>query len=306
MKLGIIQKIQTLLLMLLAIWNVTGQVRYRDAIFEDIQKKTFTYADTLQLDFYAPKGDQERLKPLVLLVHGGGFVAGQRNGTEEIGMATKLAQKGYAVASMDYGLTMKGRSFGCDCPVEDKIETYRNAVQDASKALNYLVTYATDFQLDPNQIILMGSSAGAEIILNLIVMKEDYRFKSLLYPSATIIGAISFSGAVINSDYLNPKNAVPTLFFHGQKDDKVPFAIGSHHDCQASDSGYLMLDGPKEIARRLKDLGTSFYLLSDPEGGHEWADIAYKFPDVVSNFLYQHILGNESIQEEATIHKPEW
>jgi len=281
-----------------------GQTRYVADIYTDIQKRTFNYADTLNLDFYDSPSDKTSHKPLVILVHGGGFVASQRDGGEETTFSTTLAKKGYAVASISYRLTMKGKSFGCDCPTATKITTYIEAVEDLVKAIYYLTRYDNDFKVDPKRVILIGSSAGAETILNTIAMKDDYRFKHIRYPEATIIGAVSLSGAVLNRDYLTQENAVPTLFFHGKLDDKVPYETAAHHSCKPKDLGYLLLDGPFEIVNRLKELNVSYHLFTDPTGGHEWADIGYRFPKTITDFLYQNVLEKNPIHKEEAIAKP--
>ncbi len=124
-------------------------------------KRTFNYADTLLLDFYDAPTDKLITKPLVILVHDGGFVAGNRDGGGETDLSTSLAKKGYAVASISYQLTMKGEPFGCDCPAATKITTYVEAVEDVVKAIYYPTHYDHDFKVDPNKVILVGSSAGA-------------------------------------------------------------------------------------------------------------------------------------------------
>lgn len=280
------------------------QTRYKDAVFSDLRKRTFTYADTLQLDFYDSKFDEETLKPLVILVHGGGFVAGQRDGSDEVGLSTTLAKKGYAVASISYRLTMKGKSFGCDCPATLKMKTYVDAVDDVLKSLFYLTHYAADFRIDPNKIILIGSSAGAETILNTVVMKNHYLFKPMPFPNIKIIGVISLSGATLDSDYLTKENAVPMLFFHGKLDFKVPYEIAAHHHCGPNSQGYLILDGPLEITNKLKSLDVSYTLYTDPNGGHEWAELGYTFTTIITDFLYTNVWNNTPIQKTAIISKP--
>jgi acetyl esterase/lipase len=281
-----------------------AQKRFVDTIYHEIQKKTLVYADTLKLDFYEAKNDISTNKPLIILVHGGGFVAGRRDGGEETNFSSNMAKKGYAVASISYRLTMKGKSFGCDCPAAAKIKTYVEAVEDVVRALWFITRYAIDFRIDPKKIILVGSSAGAETILNTIGMKNNYLFKHIAYPKATIIGAVSLSGAMLDRDYLITGEAVPTLFLHGKSDIQVPYATAAHHSCKPADVGYLLLDGPFEIAKRLKELNQSYLLLTDPSGGHEWADIGYQKIDVIADFLFEHVLKNELIQVEGLIAKP--
>lgn len=283
---------------------VWSQTRYKDAVFTTIQKRTFVYADTLKLDFYDVKADSELSKPLVILVHGGGFAAGQRDGGDETALSTTLAKKGYAVASISYKLTRKGKSFSCDCPTPAKMTTYVDAVNDVLKSISYITKYATDFKINPNKIILIGSSSGAASILNTVVMKNHYLFKPLPVTNAKIIGLISFAGATIDSDYIIKQNAVPMLFFHGKLDNKVPYGIAAHHNCGPDTTGYLMLDGPIQITNKLKSLNASYALYTDPNGGHEWAGLGYSFTNIIGDFLYDNILNAVPIQKIEQIAKP--
>lgn len=284
-----------------------AQERYRDSIFGEIRVRTFDYADTLKLDFYDAALDSFSLKPVIILVHGGGFSAGQRNGEEEVKLARKFAQRGYGVASISYRLTMKNRDFGCHCAIPDKLQAYINGVDDLKKAKYFLTTYASDFQIDPKKIILVGSSAGAETVLNSTIMKDHYLFKQVDRDEGKVIGLISMSGATLESHYLSLGNAVPMLFFHGKQDKMVPFGIGSHHTCLPKSEGYLMLDGPVAIADRLNRLQTAYELYFDPMGGHEWADIAFGYFDTMAAFLYHVVLQGEFRQKiheiTAPIHK---
>ncbi len=289
------------ILMFFMVIVVNGQTRYVDNLFSDVRLRTFNYADTLNLDFYDAANDNLTDKPLLILVNGGGFSAGQRNGGEETNFGKSFAKKCYAVASIDYRLSRKGKSFGCDCPTATKINTYVEAVDDFSKAMHYLATYASDFKTNPEKIILVGSSAGAETVLDSIILKYHYLFKNVVSPKGNIIGAVSFSGTTLNVDYLPEYSAVPMLFFHGEKDDVVPYATAAHRSCKESDDGYLLLDGPLEITKKLRELRVSYELYTDPLGTHQWADLGYRQTDIISQFLYSVVLGNEKIQKQANI-----
>ena len=71
---------------------------------------TMTYADTLKTDIYfVPQMRKDQRSPLILLVHGGGFTSGNRDGELESAFALDMAQRGYVVASMSYDLVRKGQ-----------------------------------------------------------------------------------------------------------------------------------------------------------------------------------------------------
>ena len=55
------------------------------------------------MDIVRPKGASATPRPTVLLVHGGGFRAGNKEGY--IGLAVKLAERGYVAATANYRLS---------------------------------------------------------------------------------------------------------------------------------------------------------------------------------------------------------
>lgn len=67
-----------------------SQEMYVGQVYSDIEKSIHSYADTLQLDFYTAKEARAtKDRPLLVVVHGGGFAEGRRDNPEE----TKFAQK---------------------------------------------------------------------------------------------------------------------------------------------------------------------------------------------------------------------
>ncbi|WP_339629876.1 alpha/beta hydrolase fold domain-containing protein [uncultured Maribacter sp.] len=267
----------------------------------NVKMKTYNYADTLLLDFYSVQTDTFMMKPTIILVHGGGFTAGQRNGGDEKGISTYLAKLGFNVASIDYRLSRKKKSFGCDCAASIKMNTYTEAVADLSKAINYITKEAKPFQVDSSKIFLIGSSAGAETVLNFLFMRYDYRFKDLPYPDANILGAISISGAVVDENNIYAGNKVPLLFFHGVKDSVVPYGTNAHRNCATTDVGYLNLNGPKSIAERLSDIDGNYKVYYSEEGGHEWASLGFDFPELISRFIDQVLNGEATMRDFETI-----
>ncbi|WP_238857901.1 alpha/beta hydrolase [Poritiphilus flavus] len=278
-----------------------GQRRYLETVFTETQLLTLNYADTLKLDFYSPKKDTAIRRPLILLVHGGGFAIGTRDNELERGFCEAMAGKGYTVASISYRLTRKGKSFGCDCPANEKIQTFQAATEDILKATKYLTDRATELGFDKEKIILAGSSAGAEAVLNTAFMRYHQDFRSLPYPDIKFAGVVSFAGAVVDAGYLQSENAVPALMFHGEKDNLVPYGQAPHHYCDTDATGYLILDGSEAIAEKLKELNCSYQLMYDPDGNHDWANLAYSYTDVIAEFIQRTILENQLIQSRIKL-----
>ncbi|MEM1339771.1 MAG: alpha/beta hydrolase fold domain-containing protein [Bacteroidota bacterium] len=278
-----------------------GQERYKDSLFSTIKVSTYTYADTLQLDFYSSTTDTIQNRPLLLLVHGGGFAFGKKDNPLEKAFCTQMAYKGYAVASMSYRLTRKGKSFGCDCPANQKITTFKTATEDVVAAVNYLANRKNELKIDPGKIILVGSSAGAEAVLNTVFMPYHHDFKDISFPKEKFAGVIAFAGAVLDTDYITKETRIPALLYHGKKDKLVPFKTAPHHYCDTNAEGYLILSGSYAIAKKLAVLNTSYVFMFDTEGNHDWANLPYTRTDEISAFITDIVLEGRFTQSKIQI-----
>jgi len=283
--------------------SINAQERYLETVFKGVGAETFSYYSNLELDVYTPLNDTETNRPLILLVHGGGFSGGKRDNPLERSFSEDMAQRGYVVASISYRLTRKGKGFGCDCPKEEKRDTFLKASQDIYRATEFLIEQSTSLGVDPNQIILIGSSAGAEAVLNAAFMQNDPEYSAILEAPIQFAGVISFAGALLSVSEITAKNAVPSLFFHGKKDRLVPYKTDAHHYCDPDAKGYILLDGSKTIAKKLWKLKVPTQLVNDPKGNHDWANIPYKRPDHISKFIWKTIIKREKIKKRVRLTK---
>lgn len=280
-----------------------SQEMFVGQVYANIEKSVHTYADTLQLDFYTAKESRATSdRPLLVLVHGGGFAGGKRDNPQETQFAQTMATKGYAVASMSYDLTRAGKpnGFGCDCPAPLKIETFKANTKNILDAVDYLKN-DSDFNFDPNKIILVGSSAGAEGILNTAYMQAYPDYANLHLERYKFAAVVSFAGAVLDARYIQEGNAVPAFLIHGAKDPLVPYTSAPHHFCKLTDFGFLPLDGSKIIANRLKQLNAPHYLVTAPEGGHDWAGLGYGYVDTIAEFINNVVNKGENVQVDDAI-----
>lgn len=255
--------------------NIFAQERYKEEITDSVRIETFTYAfkdgQSLDMDVYFPAFDRLNNRPLIFYVHGGGFSGGSRN---EPGIQTYcklLARHGYVVSSISYRLTRKGTAtaFGCDCPALDKLNTFNEAVEDIQDATFFMIKYREKMGIDPQKIILSGSSAGAETVLN-AAYQPPYCY-GLDSGPVSYAGVISMAGAVPDTSRIFKESAIPSLLFHGTCDNLVPYASAPHHYCKESQPGYLILHGSQTIAGKLKKLGTPYWLFTYCNAAHEIA-----------------------------------
>jgi len=165
--------------------------------------------------------------------------------------------------------------------------------------MQFLVTNANKYRIDPEQIIVGGNSAGAEAVLNAVYNPQLMFSEPDKFQDIDIDGVFSLAGAVVDARYLTSKNAVPGVFFHGTKDNLVPYATAPHHLCEPGAPGYLMLDGSKTIVQKLKDLNTSYLLYSFEGGKHEHSGVPFNELDNVFDFFQRVFLNNEQLQMEV-------
>ncbi|MDY7394324.1 carboxylesterase family protein [Aureibaculum sp. 2210JD6-5] len=273
-------------------------------------KTTYTYAikdgDSLKLDVYTPKNVKPTdTLPSLLWMHGGGFAGGTRDNPAEQKLAEYAAQNGYIGISLSYRLMRKGKpsGFGCECPKEEKLNTFKAAVEDYMDATLFVINNKDKLNINPNKIIAGGSSAGAEGILNAVFMREHFIDNLDKYRSIKFAGVFSLAGAMINADYITKENAIPTVLFHGTDDNLVPYATAPHHYCDSDKPGYLILDGSATIVEKLNELEESYYFYSVKGGKHEMSGVPFYDLDNVFEFFNQTILSNKVVQTKKIIKK---
>jgi alpha/beta superfamily hydrolase len=135
---------------------------------------------SLTLDIYKPKGDQNCNRPIAVVIHGGAWIAGSKSDPYPTLLSRELVKRGYVVANINYRLgTHKTSNYTmyalCNTSISapcgyicDSAEVYRanfRAMQDAKGATRYMKSrYQTD-STDINNVYLVGESAGAFIAL---------------------------------------------------------------------------------------------------------------------------------------------
>ena len=129
----------------------------------------------LTMDVYLPRcSDPQQIsrRPLLLLIHGGAFLAGGKNDANTKALCTTFARRGYVTATIEYrlGFIADDVAWSCNYPfyecifAADTSEWYRayyRAVQDAKGALRYLINRNATFRIDTNNVFIAGESAGA-------------------------------------------------------------------------------------------------------------------------------------------------
>ncbi len=107
------------------------------------------------LDFY--KADSDKSTPLVIWIHGGGWVSGDKKNVH--GLESYL-DAGISVVSINYRYSWQAQLAGVMPPVKWPLE-------DAVRALQFVRSKAKEWNIDKERIAASGSSAGASSSLYL-------------------------------------------------------------------------------------------------------------------------------------------
>lgn len=206
--------------------------------------------DSLRLNLYKPVGDGQTERPLVVLIHGGGFFEGSRN--EFNTWAGELASKGWAAATISYRLGFYGSwLFGppyANDPHELRRAIYR-AMQDAKGAIRFLKGRHAQDSTSTTAVFLLGGSAGAITALQAAYLDNalekpadcgaigDVQHFLTFYPrpdlggvegdlnlnghDASVMGVVNIYGALMDTAYIGSADDAALFSYHQSGDPVV-------------------------------------------------------------------------------------
>ncbi len=183
----------------------------------------------------SPEKDTLGYRPLVILIHGGGFSESRLTRKELFDdVIVALAQRGFVAATIDYRLG-RDESEALDC--EDNLYNTPSAVyrasQDALSAVAYLKENAVRYGIDEESVFIGGESAGAITALHAAMAEQSEvdavapylrEGLGLLHDDRgdyTVKGVVSMWGAVFGLQIIRAD--IPVIAFHGTEDDAVPY-----------------------------------------------------------------------------------
>ncbi len=190
---------------------------------------------TLKLDVYEPTGDTASIRPILIMAHGGSFLGGTKTDADVVAICQSFAKRGYVTCSYDYRLGIT--------PIPDQTKAtdavYR-AVQDGKAAVRFFrqdAATTNTYKIDPTQIFLGGSSAGAFIALHLAYLDKPFELPATI--DTTVLGGmegtsgnpgysskvkaiVNLCGALGDKTYIE-QNDIPVCSMHGTQDQTVPY-----------------------------------------------------------------------------------
>lgn len=257
-----------------------------------------------KLDLYLPEKPADRPLPLIVHIHGGGWMAGNKFPCPVMGMVSK----GYVVASVEYRFSQKAK--------------FPAQIQDCQAAIRWLRANSKQHNIDPDRVGAVGGSAGGHLSALVgtaggkkafapiggneehsdrvhavcdiygpanfsTVMQQAaddknirniFQFNSPKDPYSQLIG-VSLEGNPEKTDAVSPVHYVstdspPMLILHGTHDALVPYAQS------------------EEFATALKAKGVEVWLQTLPGSGHGGGGFGKPAINALTqNFFDKHLKG---------------
>lgn len=186
------------------------------------------------MDVYLPAGRSQSETPLLIYIHGGAWIDGDKSEFLQVKPMLEKEFPGYAFISLNYRLF--------------DFATGKNGIldqeKDISSAFNFIENQLSDWNIS-DYIVLAGASAGGHLALLHALKNNTSDIKSVIafFPPTDLIELYKFNNltalgltavlggtpitAALNYqtsspvNYVDP-NDVPTIFFHGNLDTVVP------------------------------------------------------------------------------------
>jgi acetyl esterase len=251
--------------------------------------EAFIYHDVppepMRLHVFKPKGWKATdRRPALIHFFGGGFVRGAP--TQSAGWARQAAKLGMIGIAADYRVFTRHGTDATAC------------LADARAAMHWLQAHAADLGLDPQRIVVSGSSAGGLLALWTAIKANPPGSNPadapldkpatliLMWPAADLLlfrrkddpfaGHARACSGTQNLDARMP----PVLLLHGDADPTVPYRTSV------------------ELHRKLTETGNSCEFITMPGNGHgttlpEWKE---KLPRLIQEFL----TGQKILPVQAT------
>lgn len=265
---------------------------------QKVSKQTYVYAvkgaDTLRLDKYAAVRSKTDTvsRPVVLFAFGGGFTGGNRADKRYVPYFMHLVHNGFAVVSIDYRTTLKNANPAALGTLEGFASALSgavsSAVEDCLAATAFIIRQSKAWQVNPQQIVDCGSSAGAITVLQAEHALCNGGVDDGLLPAGfNYAGVVSFAGAIMSAGEPQwAKQPCPVMLFHGDADRRVPFD-------RAVMNG-MGLYGSNAIMNTLAAKGWPCCLYKAFGAGHEMAETPMQDNrDDIMSFLRQMALGRK-------------
>ncbi len=244
--------------------------RYTHENFDSIQIASLTYGsnisvltgaptqESLAADLYFPANDTLTARPLVILVHSGEFLplpfnsrtSGSITDSSIVEIATRLSQRGYAVAAIDYRLGWSPVSSSQAVRTRTFLEAIYRGIQDVRSAIRYFKADAVIWGIDTNRVAVGGLGTGGYLAYGAATLDDYAEMAAVLPLDTSLLGNVwatnnrplciannpgfgslpqmvfAASGALPSLDWMDPDEP-PMVGLHPLQEYWVPYGSGT-------------------------------------------------------------------------------
>ena len=162
-----------------------GVAAFRDLVYTHLPETPFGPRD-LHLDVF--RSEKEGKLPALILVHGGGWRAGDRS--MQIPLAQMIASRGFVTVTVEYQLSLEAK--------------FPAAVHNIKAAIRWMRANAETYGIDPDRIAIGGASAGGQLAMLVGMTPGVERFEGTMGNegfSSAVQAVIDIDGVV---DFMAP------------------------------------------------------------------------------------------------------
>jgi|GEM_PF-765205 len=289
---------------------------YRDTLFSDIEITELVYGsnvnfinqpDTLHATLYSPVDNVVTTRPLVFAVFGGSFVQGSREEYYIQQTCQNFARRGYLAVAIDYRIGMLSLS------ALDGFHAVFRGAQDCKAAVRFFRAHADFLVFDPNEIYMIGYSAGGFNAVHTAFWQTDEVPVFAFPPGSgtfetgtstpgvadTLSGLISVAGGIGDTLWMNGERTAVACI-HNLTDPVVPYQAGSLFGTPVTFGSSLFITNRAASQgnfSRMKTLNVPNMHL--PDLGSPWADTISRY---ITTYMHEMLCRNRS---DITATKPQ-
>jgi hypothetical protein len=213
-----------------------SSIQVQEDIRFDVKTNYLGFSENLYLDLFLPVDGSNDKRPVVMIMHGGFFVFGSKDDAYIDSIALDLSRRGYIAVPVGYRV---GANLFSPEIEKDIARAAIRSVHDLKSAIAFLresVEEGDPYRIDPEQIFVLGYSAGAFSGMSVQFLDEEDELSGLAAEVIDELGGMHgdsgpanrsrikagafLSGGIMDTLWID-KGEGNSLFVHGLLDDVI-------------------------------------------------------------------------------------